>query len=319
MMDNHICKGHAATWYGEGGVAKSLAALHLSLTISAENQDYWMGFAVKTVPVLYVDFELDADEQHCRALQLRAGMSLPQVPQGFHYLSAAGLPPVEAFGAAAEECEWLGVGLTIVDSVGFALEGDSELSRDVLGFYRECLQPLKDAGASPLLLDHQAKLMKGEKYSDKQAFGSVYKTTAVRSAFQIRGSWDQNLVKATFTHKKNNFGWKEKDFTIEVAFEEERIEVKRLPMAEPNSDHQPSKKEQVFATIKEMGRATAEGVRDKTGLELKTVRNAITDLVGEGALKDTEEKEGRSRIVVPGSRPTKGTGTGNDLEEEQEF
>jgi len=92
-------------------------------------------------------------------------------------------------------------------------------------------------GHSPLLLDHQAKLIKGEKYSDKQAFGSVYKTNAVRSAFQIRGSWDQDLVMATFTHKKNNFGWKEKDFTVEVAFEKELIEVKRLSIAEPNPDH----------------------------------------------------------------------------------
>ena len=66
-----------------------------------------------------------------------------------------------------------------------------------------------------------------------------------------------------------------------------------------------------------MGRATAEGVRDKTGLELKTVRNAITDLISKSALKDTGEKEGRSRIVIPGSHPSKGTGT--NVKEELEF
>jgi hypothetical protein len=119
-----------------------------------------MAFAVKTVPVLYVDFELDADEQHRRALDLAAGMGLKGIPENFYYLSAATLPPLEAFEIAAEECRRLGIGLVIVDSVGFALEGDSETARDVLGFFRECIQPLKDAGASPLLIDHQAKITK---------------------------------------------------------------------------------------------------------------------------------------------------------------
>jgi hypothetical protein len=310
IAHNIVWKGHAASWFGEGGVAKSLLGLHFGLTIAAPKFQYWMGFTVKTVPVLYLDFELDADEQHRRALELAVGMNLDAIPEGFYYMSAAGLTPREAFEAAVEEVRRLDVGLVIVDSVGFALEGDSENARDVLGFYRECVDPLKAAGATPLLIDHQAKVIKGERYSDKQAFGSVYKSNAVRSSFQVRGLWEQGAVTTTFTHKKNNFGWKEPDFSLKVAFEDGRIGVERLSQAEPNPDREPSKKEQVLEAIEELGRATAETVARKTGISLQTVRNSISELLSEGALVDTGEKQGRSRIVVTHSQHTKGTGTG---------
>src|SRR5215217_3682875 len=312
LADNIIWKGHATSWFGEGGVAKSLLALHLGLTVAAENRSYWMAFAVKTVPVLYLDFELDADEQHRRALSLASGMGMKGIPEYFYYLSAATLPPSEAFEIAAEECRRLGIGLVIVDSVGFALEGDSGTARDVLGFFRECIQPLKDAGASPLLIDHQAKIIKGEKYSDKQAFGSVYKTNAVRSSFQIRGLSDQGEITATFTHKKNNFGWKEKDFSLKITFDSEagRTTVERLEAPMPNPDRQPSKKELVLEAIEELGRATSETVARKTRIPTQTVRNAISDLAHEGAIVDTGEKQGRFRIFVPHSHTTKGSGPG---------
>ncbi len=310
IVDNTVWAGHATSWFGEGGVAKSLLALHLALTVAAESRSYWMAFAVKTVPVLYLDFELDADEQHRRALDLIAGMGLKEIPENFYYLSVAMMPPEEAFKIAAEECRRLKVRLVIVDSVGFALQGDSENARDVLGFYRTCIQPLKDAGASPLLIDHQAKIIKGEKYSDKQAFGSVYKTNAVRSSFQIRGDHEQGEITATFTHKKNNFGWKEKDFSLKIAFEEGRTTVERLEAAVPNPDREPSKKDRVLRAVEELGRATADTVSRKTGIDLKTVQNAFTELLRVGAIGDTGEKQGRYRIVIPHSRTTKGMGTG---------
>jgi hypothetical protein len=315
IVDNTIWEGHATSWFGEGGVAKSLLALHLGLTVAESSRSYWMAFAVKTVPVLYLDFELDADEQHRRALDLAAGMQLKAIPENFYYLSVAMMPPVQAFMLAAEECRRLGIGLVIVDSVGFALGGDSESAKDVLDFYRACIQPLKDAGASPLLIDHQAKIIKGEKYSDKQAFGSVYKTNAVRSSFQIRGDHEQSEITATFTHKKNNFGWKEKDFSLKVAFGKEKITVERLEEAVPNPDREPSKKDLVLRAVEELGRATAETVARHTGIDLKTVQNAFTELLRVGALGDTGTKQGRYRVVIPHSQPTKGTGTGTSEKE----
>jgi hypothetical protein len=179
----------------------------------------------------------------------------------------------------------------------------------VLRFHRDCVQPIRDAGATPFLIDHQAKVIKGEKYSDKQEFGSVYKTNAVRSSFQIRGSWDGNELTTTFSHKKTNFGPKVGDFSLKLVFGTGKIEVSRLADAVPNPDKQPSKKERVCEAVEELGRATAEEVHQATGINLQTVRNAISELIAEGALADTGDKAGRSRIVVTHSHTTKGTGT----------
>jgi hypothetical protein len=123
----------------------------MGLHIAADGVDYWAGLRVQTVPVIYGDFELDEIEHLRRAQELAAGMGLPDVPTKFHYLPLAGLPANEAFQIAAEECARLKAGLLIVDSVGFALDGDSELAKDVLRFYRECIQPVRVAGATPLL------------------------------------------------------------------------------------------------------------------------------------------------------------------------
>jgi len=282
----------------------------MGLHIAGDGFDYWAGLRVKTMPVIYGDFELDEVEHLRRAQELAAGMGLPDVPAKFHYLPLAGLPTNEAFMIAAEECARLGAGLFIVDSVGFALDGDSELAKDVLRFYRECIQPIRDAGTTPFLIDHQAKVIKGEKYSDKQEFGSVYKTNAVRSSFQIRGSWDGNELTTTFTHKKTNFGPKVEDFSLKLLFGAGRITVEKLSEPVANPDREPSKKEQVYASVDALGCVTAEDVHKATGINLQTVRNAISELVADGDLVDTGEKKDRSRIVVTHSHTTQGTGTG---------
>src|SRR5829696_8997746 len=310
IVDHAICKGHPASWYGESGIAKSLLAMHMALHVAADGVDYWSGLRVKTVPVIYGDFELDEDEHLRRAQELAAGMGLPDVPAKFHYLPLAGLPPENAFAIAATECVRLEAGLFILDSVGYALDGDSELAKDVLRFYRDYIQPIKAAGTTPLLIDHQAKVIKGEKYSDKQEFGSVYKTNTVRSSFQIRGAWEGNELTTTFTHRKTNFGPKVDDLSLKLVFGAGRIDVTRLAEAVPNPDKEPSKKEQVYAAFKELGRGTSETVANATGISTQTVRNAISELVHEGVLEDTGEKQGRYTIFVTHNSTTKGPGPG---------
>src|SRR5829696_7475530 len=310
IVDHAICKGHPASWYGESGIAKSLLAMHMALHVAADGVDYWSGLRVQTVPVIYGDFELDEDEHLRRAQELAAGMGLPDVPAKFHYLPLAGLPPENAFAIAATECVRLEAGLFILDSVGYALDGDSELAKDVLRFYRDYIQPIKAAGTTPLLIDHQAKVIKGEKYSDKQEFGSVYKTNTVRSSFQIRGAWEGNELTTTFNHKKTNFGPKVPDFSLKLIFGDENIKVVRLAEAVPNPEREPTIKEQVLEAVNKLGKATAQTVVTKTALNLKSVQNAISELVREEELIDTGEKEDGFRIVIPHSHTTQGTGTG---------
>src|SRR5215217_7614434 len=83
-------KGYPITAFGAGGVAKSFAMLAAGVAIaSASGVDDWLGLRVlEHGHVLYLDFELDADEQHRRVRDLCAGMGI-MIPKSFAYLSGA--------------------------------------------------------------------------------------------------------------------------------------------------------------------------------------------------------------------------------------
>jgi hypothetical protein len=84
--------------------------LALALAVSvAGGSSTWLGREVENGPVLYLDFELDADEQARRVNQLCRGAGLSRPPDGLLYMSALGYTAREAFEAAREECEERGV------------------------------------------------------------------------------------------------------------------------------------------------------------------------------------------------------------------
>ena len=74
--------------YGDGGVAKSLLALALAVAV-AGGSGKWLGREVESCPVLYMDFELDTEEQARRVYQLCRGQGLDTPPEDLLYMSAS--------------------------------------------------------------------------------------------------------------------------------------------------------------------------------------------------------------------------------------
>jgi len=139
------------TIYGDGGSAKSVLALSMlqALACGAEN---WLGHKIQgQMPGLYVDFELDEQEQSRRALQLARGEGCEDSPDDLYYLCAAGRSTHEVLRAALSACEKYGLEVVALDSVGIALEGDAESGRDVIGFFRT-LDRFRAKGVSVLLV-----------------------------------------------------------------------------------------------------------------------------------------------------------------------
>jgi hypothetical protein len=132
---------------------------------------------VENCSVLYVDFELDAEEQARRVHQLCRGQGLEVPPDGLLYMSALGRTAKEAFATALEACKEHGVGLMVVDSLGPALQGNAEAARDVIGFFQKSIEPLRAEGIAALIIDHQSRLQQGQSYQSKGAFGSIFKTS----------------------------------------------------------------------------------------------------------------------------------------------
>ncbi len=135
IVDGVLFKGFAGAIYGDGGSAKSMLMMHMSQCV-ARGQE-WLGFDTVQTNVLYLDFELDEYEQSRRAYEVAAGMGYEGPPEGFFYISGAGYKSRGVFDLALEVCRENGIGMVVVDSLGYALNGDAEASRDVLTFFRE--------------------------------------------------------------------------------------------------------------------------------------------------------------------------------------
>lgn len=100
-VEGLVPRGHTTTAFGDGGAAKSLLVLSAGTAMSG-NAETWMGRAVRNCPVLYVDFELDADEQRRRAYQVARGAYLERPPHDLLYVSGLGKPAGEVLAGCLE-------------------------------------------------------------------------------------------------------------------------------------------------------------------------------------------------------------------------
>jgi CRP-like cAMP-binding protein len=304
----YLCKdlvlaAYVTLLHGDGGVAKSLLALALAVAVAGSSRE-WLRRRVENGRVLYLDFELDTEEQARRVHQLCQGAGLEKPPEDLLYMSAVGHRTREVFEAARETCEEYGIELVVVDSYGVALHGDSEAARDVIGFHQEFLEPLRHLGVAVLVIDHQSRLQAGQSYQQKGAFGSVYKANLARSVIQVEAT---ERAQDTFTvrlrQKKHNFGALAEPFSVKLCFSEEAVtleavELKASELAEEATLTAP---ERVKLALED-GSAYPWEISETTGIPLKTVKNVLTGLRKQGVVEPTGETEGQAeqvRLSVP--------------------
>jgi hypothetical protein len=316
VVEGLVPAGYTTLWHGDGGVAKSMIALSLGVGV-ADGAKSWLGRAVEPGPVLYLDFELEAEEQARRVWQLCRGVGLKEPPADLFYLSAVGHPTRDALRAALRACEEHAVTLLIVDSLGPALEGDAESARDVIGFYRAEIEPFRALGAAVLIIDHQAKLQAGESYQRKGAFGSVYKANLARSVVQAEATErGEGTLSLRIRQKKHNFGPLTEPFGVELAFSEETVSLKavNLDPAQMAEEATLTARERVKLALQD-GPLYPSEIAEATSVRVKTVKNSLTELRKQGTVEPTGEKEGREervRLIVPSSLSLKEDGTRDD-------
>jgi AAA domain len=225
LLKDLVLAAYVTLLYGDGGVAKSLLALALAVAI-AGGTVVWLGREVESCPVLYVDFELDAEEQARRVHQLCRGQDLETPPENLLYMSALGHPAGEAFTAALEACIEHSVGLMVVDSLGPALQGDAEAARDVIGFFQKSIEPFRAEGIAILIIDHQSRLQQGQSYQSKGAFGSVFKTNLARSVIQAQATErGEGTLTVHLRQKKHSFGPLAEPFGAKLSFTKEAVSL----------------------------------------------------------------------------------------------
>src|SRR5919112_1894819 len=316
LLKDLVLAAYVTLLYGDGGVAKSLLALALAVAV-AGGSGRWLGREVECCPVLYVDFELDAEEQARRVHQLCRGQELDTPPENLLYLSALGHPAGEAFTAALEACTEHSVGLMVVDSLGPALQGDAEAARDVIGFFQKSIEPFRAEGIAILIIDHQSRLQAGQSYQSKGAFGSVFKTNLARSVIQAQATErGEGTLTVRLRQKKHNFGPLAEPFGVKLSFAEEAIglEAAELDASELAEEATLNATDRVKLALRS-GAAYPWELTEATGLAVKTVKNVLTGLRKQELVEPTGETENRTeqvRLCVPASLSLYRDGDGDD-------
>jgi hypothetical protein len=292
VIDELVPKGHITNLFGDGASAKSVLALSAG-TALAGGAEHWMGRKMLHCPVLYGDFELDADEQRRRAYQVARGVYLDKPPRDLLYVSGLGQPAGEVLMGCLDVCVSEGVGLFILDSLGIALEGDAESARDVIRFRNKYLDPFRAEGITLLVIDHQGKTQGGERYQTKRTFGSVYKENLARSVLQVEpGDRGKGLLTVKIRQTKHNFGPKAEPFGVKLTFSEEEITVGEhsLDATELAQEHTLNAGDRVLLVLKG-GPAYPADIAEKSEMPHGTVKNELTRLRKRGLVEYTREVE----------------------------
>jgi hypothetical protein len=289
-------KGFPTSIYGEGGIAKSTIALHMCMSI-ASFQKEWLGYPIdQPSPCLYVDFELDREEQGTRAQRIAKGMGI-EIPDDLHYLWASGFRFSEAFPLILEAVDELGVRVVSLDSLGMALEGDALKGAVIIDFFRDRIDQLKRRGVSVLIVDHQSGLRPGESYQNKAQYGSVYKSYLSRSRLQLELD-ERNEVgtRVIVRQNKTNFGAPQVPFVVQTLFEENKIVLKREALSEEDL-----REESVLNATDRVLLCLLDGPSYPADLQEKTnlagVGNIITKLKRKELIELTGQKVGKADEV----------------------
>jgi len=295
-------KGYPIVAFGAGGVAKSFAMLSAGIAIaSASGVEKWLGLRVlEHGYVLYLDFELDVEEQHRRVRDLCAGMGIP-IPKKLAYLSGVGISPEKAFEKARQFVKHYEAKAVIIDSMGLAMQGDMEKGKEVLAFHGRYINPLRRAGATPFIVDHEGKLQTGERHKDKTPFGSAYKAWASRSVLQFvfeEYREESSELDIRVRQTKTNFGPKIDPIGVRFTFEEKKVSMGGydLPDEELLEEESRPVKERILIALRLEG-ATNKQLQQITGASEGTIRNKLSELRTDGLITDDGRRPATYNLV----------------------
>jgi len=298
IVQNAIPDTYPTMIYGEGGLGKSYLALDLGILTTLGDQTFLnLKFYDKALNVLYLDWELDADEIPRRAIQISKGLNLPNVPENLFYLSPdktlqKSIPKIKEIIKSKD------IGLVIIDSLG-ASAVDGESVPDIVSLFSK----IKNFGIATIILDHQAKMQYKDNYNQKTPFGSVYKFNLARSVFQLVRATDSdsegNQISLLLRHKKSNFGKLLDDLVFDISWQGDRVLFLESNALPPEERDLKLVREAIKELSEEGGRVNQKNL--KLNLQGTIGKNRVSELLdkGSGTYWNSEPGLGKEIIYKP--------------------
>lgn len=201
-----IPEGHVSILAADGGTGKSFLAVYLALRICTGQP--FFGLRTERGRVLYVDYELDADEQKRRVWRVAEGMELSvddeRLQERLHYFRpSAPLGTKQAHREVLYLVERLDIDMVIVDSLTVGSAGaDVTAADDTV----PTMQRLREWG-TVLAIDHVSSNAARGNQSRATPFGSVFKRNMARSTLTLAnadgGGYLLKPDKSNFTAKQD--------------------------------------------------------------------------------------------------------------------
>ena len=213
-----VPEDHLTMLVADGGTGKSILAVHLSLCIAYGRP--FLGMGTRKGRVLYVDHELDRDEQLRRVHRIARGMGIdaaektvadrllywrPEHPVGTDAHQNGIL-------RAVEDHE---IDLVILDSLTMGAAGDVTDAGDVTHIMQHIRQ-----WPTTLAIDHVSHNTARGSAAQARAFGSVFKRNAARSSLTLAQADTGGYC---IQQEKSNFSEGDGRLVYAVEWEQERI------------------------------------------------------------------------------------------------
>jgi hypothetical protein len=278
-VEDWLPAGAPTVLYGDGGMAKSLQAMLIADCVARGRNLF--GRRVQQGKVLYLDWELDQEEQTRRAYRVAAGLGYPLPAPGLFYRQMV-LPLSKALEQIAGWVGELQIALIILDSYGLATLGDPKEAKEVVPLFAQVAR----LPCTSLFIDHIRNLQPGESAADLKPFGSVYKFNIARSVIRaVRVGGDEVSLSVLLRQTKSNFAAISEPLGLRITFEEERVSFERVELSSPAfADalaHLPAL-DKVRQALVAAGKAHPDKLASETGLKVGTVKNKLTELRGLG-------------------------------------
>lgn len=214
-VDGLVPNGHLTMLIGDGGIGKSFLGLHLSLCVATGTN--FLGREVEQGRVLFLDHELNLNEQKRRVLKIARGMGLDiygeEINQNIYYCS-----PDYPLGTkyhqkdVSPQIKRYGIDLVLLDSLTKGAKGDMTTQKDFSKVSREI-----SGWPTTVAIDHVSKKTASNSHTENRAFGSVFKRNTARSSLGLRKVEDGML---RLRQEKSNFSEAGQTLYLSLSFGE---------------------------------------------------------------------------------------------------
>lgn len=301
-IEDLVPDNHLTMLIGDGGTGKSFLALHLALCVASGRP--FLGRDVRRGRVLYLDYELDENEQKRRTLKVLGGMGLDVDDSVidnriFHLSPKWPLGSGDHESAVGEIIRELDVDFVVVDSLTIGSTGDMKEHSD----FNKVAQEIRE-WPTTLAIDHVSHSTAKKNSKNARAFGSVFKRNVARSSLTLLSKEDGYLL----SQEKSNFTEGNSEIIYATEFGTEEVRFERIGLADKRANSfldDFSTYEITLVAIKQIYADSGEPVsnnqifdwREEKGEEVseETIANYVSKLKAQGKI---EKEHGKGAIPV---------------------